>query len=220
MGSQATFPDVETGADVGRGSAVVAKRHHTIISGTGRAGTTFLLKLLTNLGLDTGYRPDELPTDTRSNAGLELEIRDDDAPYVVKSPWICDTIEEVVANPNIVIDYAIIPMRTLEAAAESRRHVERHNQRSPEGILPGGLWHTNDPGEQEAILARQLHKLLVGLSKTDARVILLHYPRLTLDPVYLHEKLRPLVGDRPFMEVFRETVRPSLVHQYTANDLP
>src|SRR6516164_482379 len=37
-----------------------ARRHHTIISGTGRAGTTFLVKLLTNLGLDTGYQKNQM----------------------------------------------------------------------------------------------------------------------------------------------------------------
>jgi hypothetical protein len=126
-----------------------------------------------------------------------------------------------VANPEIAIDYAIIPMRTLEAAAESRRHVDRTSDRGQfAGFkdLPGGLWHTDDPSQQEAVFTRQFHKLLVGLAKSDARVILLHYPRLTQDPDYLLDKLRPLLGDRPFMDVFRKTVDRSLVHQYTAND--
>ena len=30
---------------------------HVVISGTGRAGTTFLVQLLTHLGLDTGFDP-------------------------------------------------------------------------------------------------------------------------------------------------------------------
>lgn len=30
-------------------------KHHIIISGTGRAGTTFLVQLLTELELDTGF---------------------------------------------------------------------------------------------------------------------------------------------------------------------
>jgi len=200
-----------------------ATRHHTIISGTGRAGTTFLVKLLTNLGLDTGYSLWDLHVWANCNAGLERDLRAEDAPYIVKSPWICDTIDEVAADPRIVIDYAIIPMRTLEAAAESRRYVERTSDRDQfegPGGLPGGLWHTDDPARQEGVLARQFHKLMVGLAKTEARIILLHYPRLTHDPVYLAEKLAPLVGDRPFLDVFRKTVDPTLVHQFTADDRP
>lgn len=196
------------------------KRHHIIISGTGRAGTTFLVQLLTNLGLDTGYDPDSMPAVARSHGGLERDIRDDDAPYIVKSPWLCDYIDEVVANPAIAIDHAIIPVRDLEAAAESRRRVDRdaRGEALAGAHSPGGLWHTDDPSRQEDVLARQLHNLLVGLAKSDARVILLHYPRLTQDADYLHAKLRPLVGDRPFGDVFRRTVDRSLVHRYTAQD--
>ena len=40
---------------------VEEKKHHTFISGTGWSGTTFLIKLLTNLDLDTGDRPDSRP---------------------------------------------------------------------------------------------------------------------------------------------------------------
>jgi hypothetical protein len=202
------------------------RRHHTIISGTGRAGTTFLVKLLTNLGLDSGFDRNQMETWSNCNAGLEWDLRDEGAPYVVKSPWICDYIEELVANPNIEIDYAIVPMRVLEAAAESRRHVERTSQAQasqPEcQSLPGGLWHTADPAQQESVLARQFHKLFVGLAKSKAQIILLHYPRLTRDPLYLFARLYPLLRDsiRPsrFAKVFAETVDASLVHKFTEND--
>ena len=49
-------------------------RHHIIISGTGRAGTTFLVQLLTELGLDTGF-PKGQKIDQNSSAGLELDLR-------------------------------------------------------------------------------------------------------------------------------------------------
>jgi hypothetical protein len=200
------------------------RRHHTIISGTGRAGTTFLVKLLTKLGLDTGYDQDQMETWSNCNAGLEWDIRDETAPYIVKSPWICDHIEEVVASRTIAIDFAIIPMRVLEAAAESRRRVERETKELPADCLtpPGGLWHTTDPTQQESVLAHQFHKLFVGLAKTEASIILLHYPRLTRDPLYLFNKLQPMLGRTislaAFRDVFAETVDASLVHRFTEND--
>jgi hypothetical protein len=201
-----------------------ARRHHTIISGTGRAGTTFLVKLLTNLGLDTGYQQNQMQVWSNCNAGLERDLRDDAAPYIVKSPWICDYIEEVVADESIAIDFAIIPMRVLEAAAESRRHVERETKELPPNCLtpPGGLWHTTDPTQQETVLAHQFHKLFVGLAKTQASIILLHYPRLTRDPQYLFNKLQPILGRAvslsTFRDVFAQTVDASLVHRFTHND--
>ncbi len=201
------------------------RRHHTIISGTGRAGTTLLVKLFTKLGLDTGFSPDDMPVISACNAGLEWDLRDEGAPYIVKSPWICDYIEEVVANRSLVIDYAIIPMRTLEASAESRRHVERVTDRSmipPGHEAPGGLWLTSDPTRQEAVLAMQLHKLLTGLAKKEARIILLYFPKLAHDFDYLFDKLYPVLGAgikrEKFLEVCRATVEPSLVHRFTHDD--
>src|SRR5688572_28074547 len=97
-------------------------RHHIIISGTGRAGTTFLLQLLTELGLDTGF-PKGQVLDTNSRAGMELDIRDSHAPYVIKSPWLCDYLDDVLQGGEIIVYHAIIPVRDLYAAAQSRRHV-------------------------------------------------------------------------------------------------
>lgn len=37
-------------------------RHHKVISGTGRDGTTFLVELFTNLKIDTGFSKEELKT--------------------------------------------------------------------------------------------------------------------------------------------------------------
>ena len=57
-----------------------------LITGTGRSGTTFLVELLANLGLDTGYKPEELKDHKKKvgRAGLEKDIRADDSPYIVK----------------------------------------------------------------------------------------------------------------------------------------
>ena len=115
-------------------------------------------------------------------------------------------------------------MRVLEAAAESRRHVERETKVLSSHCLtpPGGLWHTTDPAQQESVLAHQFHKLFVGLAKTEASIILLHYPRLTRDPLYLFNKLQPILGGAislsTFRDVFAQTVNASLVHRFTHND--
>jgi len=63
-------------------------RRHVVISGTGRAGTTFLVALLTNLGFDTGFPEKEierLKSET-ARAGLEHYIREEGSPYIIKSP--------------------------------------------------------------------------------------------------------------------------------------
>ncbi len=210
-------------------------RHHVIISGTGRAGTTFLVQLLTALKLDTGYyNPTSFiapkrwngrlnlkrKVDPKCNAGLELDIRQADAPYIIKSPFLCDDLDELVQGDEIVIDHAIIPMRDLYSAAESRRAVDRDTRTAPDEKVAGGLMNTKAPEEQESTLARMLHNLFFVIAKHDIPVTLLHFPRLVHDPEYLYKKLCflfPDMGYDAFLQCFLEMSRPELVHDFKAN---
>ncbi|HEX5944565.1 MAG TPA: hypothetical protein VFY66_19935 [Anaerolineales bacterium] len=190
-------------------------KHHMIISGTGRAGTTFLVQLLTELGLDTGFKKGK-SVDPTSHAGMELDIRDPNAPYVIKSPWLCDYLDEVLQNGDIVVDQAIVPMRDLFSAAQSRREVTRKAQ-SGNSEVPGGLWHTKNPEDQETILVTQLYKLFFALAKHDVPLVLLLFPRLVKDPRYLYQKIRFLLGDiryDTFLVAFQNISRPELVHDF------
>ena len=102
------------------------QRKHIVISGTGRAGTTFLVELLTNLGLETGYEPSQMNHhQTTGRAGLENNLKSDDCPYIAKDPWFCDYADEILNRDDIVIEHIFIPVRNLAAAAESRRMVTR-----------------------------------------------------------------------------------------------
>jgi hypothetical protein len=190
-------------------------RHHIVISGTGRAGTTFLVQLLTELGLETGF-PKGQVIDTKSRGGLELDIRDPQAPYVIKSPWLCDYLDEVLQGGEILVDHAFIPVRDLYEAAQSRRHAASTAPSNPASV-PGGLWHTDKPEEQERILTEQLYKLIYALAKHDVPVSLLLFPRLVNDPEYLFKKIRFLLGDveyDTFKEVFQTLSRPEFVHNF------
>jgi len=212
-------------------------RKHVLISGTGRCGTTFLVELLTHLGLDTGYRIGELESqkDQKARAGLEHDVRNENAPYVVKSPLFCDHADEVLGRDDIVIEHVFIPMRQLEAAAESRRRVVKSHRaglplhtrvmtafkRPPR--LAGGLWHTRSSkaGKQEEVLLLQLYRLLLALSDSNIPVTLMQYPRIVTDSQYLFDKLRPILADvayEKFESVFKKTARPDLVSRFAGED--
>lgn len=191
-------------------------KHHMIISGTGRAGTTFLVQLLTELGFDTGFKKGK-SVDPNSHAGMELDIRDPNAPYVIKSPWLCDYLDDVLQNGDIVVDQALVPMRDLYSAAQSRREVTRKAQ-SGNSEVPGGLWHTKNPEDQETILVTQFYKLFFALAKHNVPLVLLLFPRLVKDPEYLYQKIGFLLGDikyDAFLEAFQSISRPELVHDFT-----
>lgn len=189
-------------------------KHHLIISGTGRAGTTFLVQLFTELGLDTGFSHADSQVDPACNAGMEWDLTHPSAPYVVKKPALGQDLDELLETGNIVIDCAIIPIRELYASAESRRTVQR-NSKSHD--VPGGLILTPNPGDQEAALAMQLHHLVHTLAKHDVPMVWLHFPRLVQDADYLYKKLTPVLTDHDretFSAAFEAVSRPELVHHF------
>lgn len=195
-------------------------KHHVIISGTGRAGTTVLVQLLTVLGLDIGFTDPNSGVLPNCNAGLEFDIRFPAAPYVVKSPWMCDYLDELLESGSVVIDHTIIPIRDLFAAAESRRDVTRRGDASlyPDNAIPGGLWHTNEPEKQEAVLTVQLYKLIYALARWEVPLTLLHFPRFIYEPEYLYKHLAPIFGLADycvFLKAFNQVVKPELVHDFT-----
>ena len=194
-------------------------KHHVIISGTGRAGTTFLVQLLTALGLDTGFPDPESGIYANCNAGMELDLRQPEAPYIVKSPYICDYLDEVMRSGRVVIDHAIVPMRDLFAAAESRRDVSsRSNLPVPPDRVAGGLWNTTRPDDQEAVLTQQFYKLFIALAEHDIPVTLLHFPRLATDADYLYGKLSFLLSNMPrgaFLRGFGSVSKPDLIHDFS-----
>lgn len=197
-------------------------RHHVIISGTGRAGTTFLVQLLTELGLDTGFPHARAQIYDNANAGMEYDIRNaQNAPYIVKSPGLCDYLDEALQGDDIVIDHAIVPMRDLYSAAQSRREVD--SKAAPGlDVVPGGLWPRMEKGlhasiNQEWILAGKLYNLMYTLAKYDIPVLLLLFPRFVNDPEYLYQKLRFLLGTisySAFLEAFDAIRKPELIHEF------
>jgi hypothetical protein len=214
--------------------------HKIIISGTGRAGTTFLVQLLTELGLDTGYAPGRMNEhiDENSHGGLEHNLpgqqgrttlrsfwrqpkhtlRDmfTDArptPYIVKNPEFCDTLAPVLAEGHLTIDHAFIPIRDLDAAALSRMHVG-----GASGSVSGGLWKTEDPGQQKAVLAEMFFNLIHTLTVYDVPHTFLLFPRLVQDWEYTYRKLWFLTKDIAagvFQETFERAANPELVHNFS-----
>lgn len=199
------------------------KKRHVLITGTGRAGTTFLVKLLTRLDVDTGFSKDFISADGDVKAGLEHQGLGGDLPYVVKNPKLMWQLPELLREHPVIIDHILIPMREIHAAAESRRARVRENQDnvSPRNVV-GGLEGVDDPAEQEAFFLQQFFHFFEFVSACQIPVTLLHYPRLVYDGEYLYHKLRFLLGGvsrERFLAVFNEVADPSLVNQYNERDL-
>lgn len=186
-------------------------KRHLLITGTGRAGTSFLVRYLDALGFETHFsRFGEHATwDEAANAGAEnlpLSVLDDQLPYIVKSPWAGEFIDQMLADPGVALDAVVIPMRDLDDAAASRAIVElrdivEHNDFMTKldhpwahrGPTPGGIVYSLHPLDQARILALGFHHLVERLTAADVPIVFLNFPRLALDADYLHAKLAPVL---------------------------
>lgn len=184
--------------------------NHLLIGGTGRAGTSFLVRYLTAVGLDTHIsRKGEDQWDEQAGAGFEdfpVRFVPGRLPYVVKSPWLGECIDVVLNEGRIAIDAVLLPMRDLTEVATSRTAVERHEiLRSSPGVAalgmgwdvwsrtPGGMLYSLHPLDQARVLAVGFHHLLQRLVQADIPVVMLDFSRFISDPAYLYRKLRWLL---------------------------
>jgi len=200
-------------------------KSHVIISGTGRTGTSFLVNLLTRLGLDTGFN-NVNGYHINCRAGFEKEFKEKNLPYIIKNPYFCDYAEDIIRDKSMIIDHVYIPMRDIDAAVASRQFVVDSSQDThghlPPSKIPGGLWGTDKKNEQKNILLNHFYKLLLALSKESIPVTILNYPKLVKDVKYLYSKLQFLVKEieyRKFKTVFEETVNPNWVHSFNEKDV-
>jgi hypothetical protein len=182
-------PDVRGDPEAGR----------LVISGTGRAGTTFLVRLLTHVGFDTGFADASDGYDPAIRAGMEIHPRPGDPPeriallpYVVKDPQLCLYLAGVLDTTPLRIRRLIVPVRPLDEAAASRVHrgrlghprdllwlaeSTRPDVLRPPGALPRG----------DALVALQRAKLAEYLGELVALAVTRRIPHLLLDSKILFE---------------------------------
>ncbi|WP_036025045.1 hypothetical protein [Paraburkholderia dilworthii] len=184
--------------------------HHVIIAGTGRAGTSFLVQYLAACGLEThlAANPDD-KLDENANAGLEdTPIAGHALPYIVKSPWLFEVVDDLMARTDITIDAVIMPMRDIVEAATSRVILEMRARYGNENVdpqvaqwetwgqTPGGIVYSLNPIDQARILALGFHETVRALVKKDVPMIFLDFPLLIEEGDYLWSKLEPILQTR------------------------
>ncbi len=183
---------------------------HLLIAGTGRAGTSFLVRYLAALGLETHLSRAGAGAlwDTVANAGYEDTPLPgaDDLPYVIKSPWTFQVIHEALRSGKLQFDAVVIPMRDLTEAACSRGIIEMQAMHRTLpwmadleqtwdhfGHTPGGTVFSLSPVDQARLLAVGFHQLLEHLVRAEIPVVFLSFPRLIDDAPYLYCKLAPVL---------------------------
>lgn len=158
------------------------KDERIIICGTGRCGTTFLMILFTLLGLDTGYTRENYHHHLSQNCNSGMENRKLVHRYT-KNPAFTDNIPHLIStNRSLVIKFAILPIRRMDTAAQSRINIGRGN---------GGLWNAKDFESQKTYYQKILTTYLENMVQHDIPTIFLDFERMTTDVAYLYERIHP-----------------------------
>jgi hypothetical protein len=156
-------------------------KNKILITGTGRSGTSLLVKLFSHLGMDTGFTGKQAnnQTNNKHNAGLEIldlsvNIR------IHKAPHFSEMIDDIVKDYDI--DHVIIPIRDLYKSAKSREINGGKN-------TPGGLWKSNNLEEQITHNAKLFYKLIYDLTKNDIKYTIIQFPKMVKEIDLLYNSL-------------------------------
>jgi hypothetical protein len=156
------------------------------ITGSGRCGTTFLIKLFSFLNLDTGYNRDNYTNfiEKHCNSGMERIYTENFS--IIKNPHIILNISHIINDKNIKIKKVIIPIRDYNLSAKSRNfHKNNH----------GGLWYAKDEKSQLSFYKHIISNYIYFMTKYDIPTLFLDFDRMTTDKEYLFEKLRFILDE-------------------------
>jgi hypothetical protein len=166
--------------------------NHTVIIGAYRCGTSFMIELLTCLGMDTGFSMEEVEhVASLPGGGFEWLIRGKRAkppfPYVIKNPKLGTDLADRIERWDWEIDHAYIMIRDAEKATKSwyssGNRSKRHWTNYSEEILTAyhdSVW-------------RDIGAALVNTEVLNIPYTVIQFPRYVQDVDYAYEKLHFLL---------------------------
>lgn len=157
------------------------------ITGTGRSGTTFLIKLFSFLNFDTGFNKDNYTQYIFKNCNSGMEKKYDDNFSIIKNPTIINDIFMILNDPNIKIKVVIIPIRDYKLSAKSRI---KHNNN------PGGLFNATDEKTQIDFYNKIISNYVYYMTKYDINTIFIDFDKMTSDKLYLFNKLIFIMNEK------------------------
>jgi hypothetical protein len=173
----------------------MTKPDKILIGGTGRAGTSVLMAILSYCGINTGYEKGAYMRVGKSKAEAGLEDCDY-AALVIKQPKeLSENIPQFDEAFNI--RHFIIPFRNIDEATYSRTN----RGEAEGGLTPNQLGVICQPTEQKDILLWRLGKMFNDLTEHNVPYTVIHFPRFVNDKSYLYEKLKPIFPELDLKEL-------------------
>jgi len=161
-----------------------------VVTGTGRCGTTFLMRLFTYLDLNTGIDPKEIQKYIFNKCNSGMELGNSESIRFIKSPSFARQISNLITKKKWKIDFVIVPIRKYEEAAKSREYFKKH---------AGGLvWGATDYESQLNEFYKSMSILIRETTLHDIKTIFLDFEKMTSNKEYVYEKLKPVLSNIDF----------------------
>jgi hypothetical protein len=156
------------------------------ITGTGRCGTTFLIKLFTFLDYDTGFNTENYQEYIfeKCNSGMEKPYTANN--YILKNPEFLTQIEDIRKH-NITIKYVILPIRDYKTSALSR---VSHDRKC------GGLWCAYDEHSQINFYKEIMANYIYLMTKYEINTIFIDFDKMICSKEYLFDKLKNIMDEK------------------------
>jgi hypothetical protein len=158
-----------------------------LITGTGRSGTTFLIKLFSFLNFNTGFNRDNYKDSIHYNCNSGMERHYHENYYILKNPIFMSSIKDILENDAIKIKTVIIPIRDFKISALSRLN---HN------FNPGGLWNAVDELSQIQYYKDILSNYIYFMTKYDINTIFIDFDKMISDKKYLFNKIKIILDEK------------------------
>lgn len=159
-----------------------------LITGTGRCGTTFLIKLFTFLNFNTGYNRHNYHRSIAKNCNSGMERHYKENYYILKNPTFMSQIENIIKDSkSITIKHVIIPLRDFKLSAKSRVNYGKKN---------GGLWNATDESSQIEFYKNLLTHYIFISTKYDIDTIFIDFDKMISDNIYLFNKLKIILDEK------------------------
>ena len=158
-----------------------------LITGTGRCGTTFLIKLFSFLNFDTGYNNINYKNYISKNCNSGMEKVYNENFYVLKNPNFIKNIQYILKDKTVNIKKVIIPIRDYESSANSRVQNKQ---------LPGGLWCATDKQSQILFYKQIMSDYIYFMTKYNIDTIFIDFDKMINDKEYLFNKLKIILDEK------------------------
>ena len=165
-----------------------------LITGTGRCGTTFLVKLFSFLEFNTGFNKDNYNESIFTNCNSGMERNYTENYYILKNPAFIENICEIIQDKTIILKNVIIPVRDFKSSAMSR--VNNSIDYKEPGIVPGGLWNATDELSQINHYKEIISTYVWYMTKSDINTTFIDFDKMIIDKEYLFNKLKSILDEK------------------------